>query len=106
MAWTIPIIWVTAGMANATAGSALDLNAQIRDNFLELGTHGHKGGSGSGAATVGNVIHVTYIDAAAPAAPGGTLTYLASSATALIFRSGAAGAVRVIANTTHTHGGF
>lgn len=105
MAWTTPTIWVTAGMANATAGSAYDLNAQLRDNLLELGTHSHMGGSGSGTAAVGNIIYVTLIGAATPSAPGGTLTTWFSTATLLGYRSGTNAAV-ILANSTHTHAGF
>ena len=81
------------------------LNTMLRDNMIALGVHSHSGGSGSGTAVVGNIVYANFIDAAAPAAPGGTLTYLATSATALIIRSGA-GAVRVISNSTHAHGGL
>ena len=100
MAWTTITVFIVGSMVTQST-----LNTMLRDNMIGLGTHSHSGGSGSGTAAVGNILHTTYIDAAAPAAPGGTLTYLASSATALIIRSGA-GAARVFSNSTHTHGGL
>ena len=98
MAWTAPTSWV-AGQMVVTA----DLNNEIRDNLLELDFHNHSGGSGSGTAALGNLVSMTLIDAALPAAPGGTLSVLASSATNLYIRSGG-GASRQITVPGHTHG--
>ena len=101
MVWTNITVFIVGSMVTHST-----LNTMLRDNMNELVLHSHMGGSGSGTAAIGNLIYITSIDAAAPGAPGGTLTYLASSATALIMRSGAAGAVRAFSNSTHTHGGF
>ena len=101
MVWTNITVFIVGSMVTDST-----LNTMLRDNMNELALHSHMGGSGSGTGEVGNLIYITSIDAAAPAAPGGTLTYLASSATALIMRSGAAGAVRAFSNSTHTHGGL
>lgn len=98
MAWTTPITWKTGTLANATL-----FNAHIRGNFGELVLHTHSGGSGSGTATLGNLTMVTLIDATVPAAPGGTLTRIYTTATALHVRA-ASGADRIISEDGHTHG--
>jgi hypothetical protein len=97
MAWTAPRTW-----ADGTAVTEDHLNIDLRDNSNELAVHSHGGGSGSGAATLGNLTMVTMVDAAAPAAPGGTLSRLFSSGTILGIRS-ASGAARIFSVVTHDH---
>lgn len=100
MVWTAVIIFQVGTMVTHST-----LNIYLRDNLNELVLHTHSGGSGSGTSAIGNLTFFTLIDAAVPGTPSGTLTYLASSATALLMRSGAA-AARVISDSTHTHGGL
>lgn len=106
MAFTTPIIWVTAQMANATAGSATDLNAQIRDNFIVLGTHAHgTAGTGAGTQQVGGLIWMDEA-VAAPAAPAGTLVILYAQASTRLSFIASDGVHRHISDSTHTHGGL
>jgi hypothetical protein len=98
MAWTAPIVYVVGTMVTHAT-----LNAHLRDNLKELGLHRHSGGSGSGSAALGSLTMVTFIDAAAPAAPGAGLTRVFSTGTTVGIRSGAAGAALIISNSTHTH---
>ena len=78
------------------------MNSALRDNLLELDLHAHGGGSGSGTAALGNLVSVTMIDAAAVAAPGGTLSVIFTSATAAFIRSGG-GAARELTDINHEH---
>ena len=100
MAWTSPIVYLVGTMVTHAT-----LNAFLRDNLNALALHKHGGGSGSGSATLGGLTMVTFIDAAAPGAPGGTLTRVFTTGTAMGIRAGA-GAARILSNTTHTHGGL
>ena len=67
-------------------------NQDVRDNWIVYETHGHGGTTASGGAALGNLTHVTYTDAAAPAAPGAGLTRLYGTSGEVRFRAGAAGA--------------
>ena len=97
MPWTSPIIYFVGTMVSHTT-----LNTDLRDNLNELVLHRHSGGSGSGSAALGSLTTVTFIDAAAPAAPGGTLTRLFSTGTTVGIRAGV-GAALIFSNSTHTH---
>lgn len=97
-AWTKPRIWQVGEQANATL-----LNTHVRDNFEKLDQHGHGSGSGSGARELGPLVYITFVDAAAPGAPGGTLTAIFSTTSTLGYRPGTGAAVYLIAET-HTHG--
>ena len=96
MAWTAPRTW-----ASGEIPTAAQLNTDLRDNLNELSRHAHGGGSGSGTAALGNLVSMTFIDAAAPAAPGGTLTRLYSSSTALFWRN--AGGIYSASTAGHEH---
>ena len=80
------------------------LNDYVRDNQAELSLHTHSGGSGSGTAAIGPMTLMTFIDAAAPAAPGGTLTRLYTT-TGTAYMIAGAGAGRALYSTDHTHTG-
>ena len=96
MAWTAPRTW-----ASGEIPTAAQLNTDLRDNLNELSRHAHGGGSGSGTAALGNLVSMTFIDAAAPAAPGGTLTRVYSSSTALFWRN--AGGIYSASTAGHEH---
>ena len=96
MAWTAPRTW-----ASGEIPTAAQLNTDLRDNLNELSKHAHGGGSGSGTAALGNLVSMTFIDAAAPSAPGGTLTRVYSSSTALFWRN--AGGIFGISTAGHEH---
>ena len=96
MAWSAPRTWVSGEIPTAA-----QLNTDIRDNLNELALHSHMGGSGSGTAALGNLVSVTYIDAAAPSAPGGTLTVVYTSATVLAWRN--AGGTFQASTSGHEH---
>ena len=46
MAWTAPITWLSTMVTNTI------MNAQVKDNLLELSTHVHSGSGGEGSATL------------------------------------------------------
>lgn len=96
MAWTAPRTFTSGEVVTAAA-----LNTDLRDNMNELVLHRHSGGSGSGSNALGSLTSVTFIDAAAPAAPGGTLTRMFSSATVLGWIN--AGGTFFAATSAHTH---
>ena len=96
MAWTAPRTW-----ASGEIPTAAQLNTDLRDNLNELSRHAHGGGSGSGTAALGNLVSMTFIDAAAPSAPGGTLTRVYSSSTALYWRN--AGGIYSASTAGHEH---
>ena len=96
MAWSAPRTWVSGEIPTAA-----QLNTDLRDNLNELALHSHSGGSGSGTAALGSLVSVTYIDAAAPAAPGGTLTRTYSSSTGFFWRN--AGGIFSAATAGHEH---
>ncbi len=97
MAWTAPRTWVADEIVTASI-----LNSALRDNLLELDLHAHGGGSGSGTAALGNLVSFTMIDAAAVAAPGGTLSVVFTSGTQAFIRSGG-GAARNLTDINHEH---
>lgn len=96
MVWSAPRTWVSGEIPTAA-----QLNTDLRDNLNELALHSHSGGSGSGTAALGNLVTVTFIDAAAPSAPGGTLTRVYSSSTGLFWRN--AGGIFSAGSATHEH---
>ena len=96
MAWSAPRTW-----ASGEIPTAAQLNTDLRDNLNELSRHAHGGGSGSGTAALGNLVSMTFIDAAAPAAPGGTLTRVYSSSTGLFWRN--AGGIYSASTAGHEH---
>ena len=96
MAWSNPRTW-----ASGEIPTAAQLNTDLRDDLNELALHEHGGGSGSGTATLGNLTLLTFIDAAAAAAPGGTLTRVYSSSTGIFWRN--AGGIFTAAVTGHEH---
>ena len=96
MVWTAPRTWASGEVVTAAA-----LNTDLRDDLNELTLHKHAGGSGSGSATLGNLVTVDFIDAAVPAAPGGTLTRVFSSAT--LFGWINAGGTFLVATSSHEH---
>ena len=96
MAWTAPRTW-----ASGEIPTAAQLNTDLRDNLNELSRHAHGGGSGSGTAALGNLVSMTFIDAAAPSAPGGTLTRVYSSSTGLFWRN--AGGIFSAGAASHEH---
>lgn len=98
MAWTSPITHAVGDMATFTM-----LNAQVRDNFLNLDQHAHGGAAGDGASSMGNLVKATFTDAAAPAAPGAGKTAVYTNAGTVHFRAGGAGSDLTISDTTHTH---
>lgn len=98
MAWTTPGTW-----SDGTKVTGTFMNQQVRDNFNALDQHGHSGSAGDGATTLGDLTYITFIDAAAPSAPGGTLTRIFTTGTALAWRSGAAGTTNVVAASVHEH---
>ena len=81
--------------------TAAQLNTDIRDNLNELALHSHMGGSGSGTAALGNLVSITYIDAAIPAAPGGTLTRTFTTATNFGWIN--AGGTFIVSTSGHEH---
>lgn len=96
MAWSNPRTW-----ASGEIPTAAQLNTDLRDDLNELALHAHGGGSGSGTATLGNLTLLTFIDAAAAAAPGGTLTRVYSSSTGIFWRN--AGGIFTAAVAGHEH---
>ncbi len=96
--------WTTGTWVNAQIPTEATLNALIRDNLnmLALHNHGSSTGSGAGSAALGNLITVTMIDAAAPSAPGGSLTTIYSSATAFGVIAGG-GTPRPFSTSGHEH---
>lgn len=105
MAWT-PAPRYKVGVVQ-DSGS---LNTKWRDNFNALGQlagHDHSGGSGSGTRSLGGsatgLTVLYFADAAAPAAPTGTITVLFTSGSMLGHRS-SGGAALMLTSTAHTHG--
>src|SRR3990167_1148790 len=99
MAWTAPRTWVAAEVVNAS-----ELNTDLRDNMNELSLHNHSGGSGSGASSLGPLNRVDFTDLLSgnmPSSPGGTLTTVVTSATALVWIN--AGGTFYAATSAHEH---
>ena len=101
MAWTAPIKAIVGTLIDAPG-----MNTYWSNNFSELDQNDHGGGSGSGTRALGGTVGlttVTFANAAAPAAPTGTLTRLFSSGSMLGWRS-SGGTARMGVDTNHTHG--
>jgi hypothetical protein len=81
--------------------TAAALNTDLRDNMNELVLHRHSGGSGSGSNALGSLTSINFIDAAVPAAPGGTLTRIFTTAT--LFGWINAGGTFYAATSGHEH---
>ena len=102
MGWTQPRTWSVGDVVTAA-----QLNEQIRDNLEELDFHDHSGGSGSGTRALGGTTGLTqmiFADAAAPAAPTGTLTAVFSTTGSIGWRPAGGGAL-YLAASGHEHTG-
>ena len=101
MAWAAPVTFVVGTMVDAAR-----MNQDVRDNISALDQHLHGGGSGSGSRSLGGsgtgLTILYFANAAAPAAPTGTLTMLFTSGS-LLGHLSSGGAALMFTSTAHTH---
>ena len=99
MAWTTPKTWADGDIPDAD-----DLNTHIKDNLNALSTHDHGGAAGDGAAALGDLNSLTFVNqGSTPSAPGSTKLVAFIESETLKIRAGASGAATAVALTSHTH---